>query len=99
MHHGGAGTTGAAVRSGVPSVVVPLGFDQQFWGSRLHSIGVSPAPIRRRDLTAAHLAVAITRARTDQRLRDAAAALGDTVRDEDGTGVALSRIEAQAAGR
>lgn len=94
VHHGGAGTTGAAVRSGVPSVVVPLGFDQQFWGSRLHSIGVSPAPIKRRDLTAANLAAAITCARTDQCMHDAAAALGETVRGEDGTGVALARIEA-----
>ena len=93
VHHGGAGTTGAVVRSGVPSVVVPLGFDQPFWGSRLHAIGVSPAPIRRRDLTPASLAAAITRARTDHRLRDTAASLGDIVRTEDGTGVALSRIE------
>ncbi|MBC7841440.1 MAG: glycosyltransferase family 1 protein [Gemmatimonadaceae bacterium] len=97
VHHGGAGTTGAAVRSGVPQVIVPLGFDQQFWGSRLHEMGVSPPPIRRRDLTASRLASAIRIARTDARLRDAAAALGDVVRREDGTGVALARIEAHLA--
>ena len=94
VHHGGAGTTGAAVRSGVPSLVVPLGFDQQFWGSRLHAIGVSPPPIRRRDLTAATLAAAITHARTDHSMRDNAASLGETVRAEDGVSVALARIEA-----
>ena len=96
VHHGGAGTTGAAVRSGVPSIVVPLGFDQQFWGSRLASLGVSPPPIKRRELTVASLAAAIRTARSSQAMRDAASALGETVRAEDGTGVALSRIEAHA---
>lgn len=94
VHHGGAGTTGAGVRSGVPSIVVPLGFDQQFWGTRLHAMGVSPAPVRRRDLTVAALSAAITRACTEGAMRDAAAALGEIVRAEDGTGTALARIEA-----
>jgi sterol 3beta-glucosyltransferase len=97
VHHGGAGTTGAAVRSGVPSIVVPLGFDQQFWGSRLHTLGVSPAPIRRRDLTVERLACALRAACTDFRMRHAAVALGDVVRAEDGTGTALARIEAHFA--
>jgi sterol 3beta-glucosyltransferase len=97
VHHGGAGTSGAATRSGVPSVIVPLGFDQQFWGSRLHALGVSPAPIRRRDLTVHALAAAIRAARTDTRMRDAAAALGAAVRADDGTGTALARIEAHLA--
>ena len=99
VHHGGAGTTGAAVRSGVPSLIVSLGFDQQFWGSRLNTLGVSPPPIRRRDLTVEPLAAAIRRARTDAHMRDAAAALGETVRAEDGTGVALARIEQHLARR
>ena len=94
VHHGGAGTTGAGVRSGTPSLIVPLGFDQQFWGTRLHALGVSPAPIRRRNLTADSLASALRLARTDVRLRHTAAALGAVVRAEDGTGVALARIEA-----
>ena len=97
VHHGGAGTTGAAVRSGVPSLIVPLGFDQRFWGTRLHTFGASPAPIRRRDLTVANLAAAISLARTDRRIRDTAAALGESVCLEDGTGVALARIEAHYA--
>jgi sterol 3beta-glucosyltransferase len=99
VHHGGAGTTGAAVRSGVPSLIVPLGFDQQFWGGRLHAMGVSPSPINRRDLTATSLAAAITRMRTDLKLRDDAASLGESVRAEDGTGNALARIEAHYENR
>lgn len=96
VHHGGAGTTGAGVRSGVPSLVVPLGFDQQFWGSRLHALGVSPAPIKRRDLTVANLAAALRVMHTDDSLRATASALGARVRAEDGVGLALSRIIAHA---
>ncbi len=99
VHHGGAGTTGASVRSGMPSLVVPLGFDQQFWGSRLHVMGVSPAPIRRRELTVTALATAIRQMRTDSRMHDMAAVLGETVRAEDGTGVALARIETHLSER
>jgi sterol 3beta-glucosyltransferase len=94
VHHGGAGTTGAAARSGVPSLTVPLGFDQQFWGSRMHAIGVAPAPIKRRDLTVEKLAAALRLMRSDTHMRETAATLGDSVRAEDGTAVALARIEA-----
>jgi sterol 3beta-glucosyltransferase len=97
VHHGGAGTTGAAVRSGTPQQIVPLGFDQQFWGSRLNVLGVAPPPIRRRDLSPERLAAGIRAARTDERMRAAAASLGEIVRAEDGTGVALARIEAHYA--
>jgi sterol 3beta-glucosyltransferase len=97
VHHGGAGTTGAALRSGRPSLIIPLGFDQWFWGTRLHQLGVSPAPIRRRSLTVSALATALRRLRTDTSLHAASAALGAQVRAEDGTGVALARIIAHAS--
>lgn len=33
VHHGGAGTTAASLRAGVPSVVIPFLIDQPFWAS------------------------------------------------------------------
>jgi len=33
VHHGGAGTTAAGLRAGVPSVIVPTRGDQPFWGN------------------------------------------------------------------
>lgn len=39
VHHGGAGTTAAAVRAGIPSVVCSVFADQPFWGSRLERLG------------------------------------------------------------
>jgi len=44
--HGGLGTTGEAIMSGVPVVTTGvLLMDQRFWGSRCHDLKVGPFPI------------------------------------------------------
>ncbi len=43
VHHGGAGTTAAAARAGVPQVVVPMFSDQFFWASRVRAVGIGAA--------------------------------------------------------
>ena len=40
VHHGGAGTTTAATRAGVPQVVVPQMFDQFYWADRVRRLGI-----------------------------------------------------------
>lgn len=40
VHHGGAGTTTAAARAGVPQVAVPMFSDQFYWGQRLRDLGI-----------------------------------------------------------
>ena len=59
VHHGGAGTTAAALRAGIPSIVVPYFYDQRFWGERLHGLGVAPRPIPQSSLTSDDLAAAV----------------------------------------
>jgi sterol 3beta-glucosyltransferase len=97
LHHGGSGTTGAAARAGVPTIIAPLGFDQGFWATRMEALGTSAATLPRRTLAVAPLAAAIRRALGDPRLRETAAALGAALRAEPGTAEALARIEAHAA--
>ncbi|MEO0565560.1 MAG: glycosyltransferase, partial [Chloroflexota bacterium] len=46
-HHGGAGTTAAGLRAGVPSTVVPHYSDQPYWARRVHELGAGPKPIPR----------------------------------------------------
>jgi sterol 3beta-glucosyltransferase len=92
VHHGGAGTTGAALRAGKPMVICPFVGDQPFWGRRVAALGVGPAPIAQRRLTAERLAQAISQAVADQDMRQRAAALGETIRAEDGVGVAVAYI-------
>jgi UDP:flavonoid glycosyltransferase YjiC (YdhE family) len=93
VHHGGAGTTAAGLRAGVPSVVVPFFGDQPFWGERVADLGVGPAPIPRQKLTAEGLARAIDGAVTDQTMRRRAAELGATIRAEDGTARAVAVVQ------
>jgi sterol 3beta-glucosyltransferase len=93
VHHGGAGTTAAGLRSGVPSIVIPFMADQPYWGHRAAQLGVGPAPIPRKRLTAERLAEAIRRAVVDGDMRQRAAELGERIRAEDGVGRAVAHIQ------
>jgi sterol 3beta-glucosyltransferase len=92
-HHGGAGTTAATFRAGVPGIVLPFFADQPFWAHRVQALGVGPTPIPRWRLTSARLAAAIRQAVEDQEMRARAAALGERIRAEDGVGTAVRMIE------
>ena len=94
VHHGGAGTTAAAVRAGVPAVVVPFHGDQPFWASRVRRLGVGPTPITRGRLTARRLADAIALAATNDALRERASEIGRLVRAEQGAVRAATLIAA-----
>lgn len=96
VHHGGAGTTAAALRSGVPSLIVPFFGDQPFWGKRVSAIGAGPDPIPRQELSADRLAQAIQRMVYDLPLRDRAAAIGAAIQQEDGVQAAVTLIERYA---
>jgi sterol 3beta-glucosyltransferase len=92
VHHGGAGTTAAALRAGVPSVVIPFFGDQPFWGRIVAERGLGPGPIPRKKLTAERLASAIHTAVTDKDMRQRAARIGEVIRAEDGVGGAVEII-------
>jgi len=97
-HHGGAGTTGAGLRAGVPSIIVPVTNDQPFWGRRVKALGAGPAPIPRKRLTVDRLAYAISVAVTDESIRKRAAELGETIRAEDGVVNAVGIINQTLGG-
>lgn len=99
VHHGGAGTTAAAVRAGVPQVVCPFVADQPFWGHRMHRLGVAPEPIAQPRLTVPVLAAAIRRAVGDPKMSDAARQLGGRVRAENGVATAVDVLERAVLGR
>ena len=93
VHHGGAGTTAAALRAGVPSLVVPFMADQPFWGQRVFDLGAGPRPIPRKQLTVERLAAGIERAVSDARIQLRAASLGRHLRNENGIGNAIDVFE------
>ena len=91
VHHGGAGTTGAALRSGIPSVAVAHIGDQPYWARRLHELGVGPRGIRRHQLSVERLGVLIDELRSG-RFSENARRIADLARAEDGVSSAVSRI-------
>jgi sterol 3beta-glucosyltransferase len=92
VHHGGAGTTGAALSAGVPSLIIPHFGDQYYWGRRVAELGVGPEPIERKKLSAERLVAALSTALHDSGMREQAASLGAKISAENGVGKAVEII-------
>ena len=93
MYHGGAGTTGAGLRAGVPSIITPLAGDQVAWAETVVRLGVGPRAPGINRLTAEKLAKAIQTSVSDSAMRARAAALGEKIRAENGVARAVEIIE------
>ncbi len=93
VHHGGAGTTAAGLKAGKPTLVIPFGGDQPFWGMRVRALGLGPKPIRREFLTVERLTKALTNLTQTKSYRVAARELGMRLREENGTKIAADIIE------
>lgn len=92
VHHGGSGTTGFSFRSGVPSIILPFGFDQYYWRERAVEMGVGPKTAPFRQLTAEGLAANIHSAVLDREMRDRAVFLGQKLSIENGVQRAVEII-------
>lgn len=92
VHHGGAGTTAEAVRSGRPSLVVPFAFDQFYWGGLLKELGVAVAPLPFREWSRERLVRRLTAGLASSSLEAAGQRLARKVREEDGFRAAVDLI-------
>ena len=91
VQHGGAGTTAAALRAGVPQAVVAHIGDQPYWARRVWEIGVGARPVRRHELSAQWLAEVLGGfARGERQHR--AAEVGLAIRLEDGVARAVELL-------
>jgi len=93
VHHGGAGTSAAAFRAGVPAVFVPHAADQPLWGQLAHELGLTVEPIHILDLTAEALAEAISEVLTEPRYKEANVKLSEAVKADQGVRRARELIE------
>jgi sterol 3beta-glucosyltransferase len=98
VHHGGAGTTGAAVAAGRPQVICPVGTDQPFWAKRMRELGVCAEAPPLHAMTGPALERALRAVLDDRALQLRAAALGRLVATEDGPGRAVSLLEQIVSG-
>lgn len=92
VHHGGAGTTAAALHAGVPSIIIPYIADHFFWGEHVAALGAGPTPIVQHRLNADSLAAAIQTAVSDAGLIQRGAEVGKMIQAEDGVGKAIRFI-------
>nr|XP_019044752.1 hypothetical protein I302_06665 [Kwoniella bestiolae CBS 10118]OCF23682.1 hypothetical protein I302_06665 [Kwoniella bestiolae CBS 10118] len=89
LHHGGAGTVGASLRAGVPTLIKPWFGDQFFWSVRVTKLGVGlKVPSLRSD----DVANALIKATTDTVMIEKAARIGEKIRSESGVDQALQAI-------
>lgn len=93
VHHGGAGTSSAALLAGVPSVIVPYFADQPFWARHIYQLGASSKPMPRDKLNAEKLAAAIQESVEGKAIRERARQLGSLIRQEDGIAQAVRLID------
>jgi sterol 3beta-glucosyltransferase len=95
VHHGGAGTTGAALQAGKPNVIVTFLGDQPFWGRQVAALGAGTPPINHKQLTADALTEKLRQA-LDPAMSTRAKAVGERICAEDGVTNAVSVLEALA---
>ncbi|GLB38496.1 putative glycosyltransferase family 28 N-terminal domain [Lyophyllum shimeji] len=89
LHHGGAGTTGASLRAGIPTLIKPWFGDQYFWAQRVQKLG---AGMRVGSLRVSDMADALTKATTNPAMKQKAAHVGEIIRSEDGVHSAIHTI-------
>ena len=92
IHHGGAGTTAAALRAGIPSIIVPFMADQGFWGDVVSDLGAGVRQKSRRSVDAEKLGLAIKQV-SGMRTKRAALEIAGKITAEDGVSRAIEVVE------
>jgi rhamnosyltransferase subunit B len=94
VHHGGIGTTGQALRSGQPTLVVPFAHDQPDNAHRVSKLGAGRVIYPAR-YTADRVAEELRMLLTSPRYRIAATSVAEAVRRERGAAAACDAIIAR----
>jgi len=96
VHHGGAGTTTAVARAGVPQVLLPHILDQYYWAHRVEVLGLGPRALPVELVTTETLSDRISRAVNDPLIRERVNRLAPAVAARNGVTAAVEHLEATA---
>lgn len=96
-HHGGAGTTAAGFRAGVPSVIIPFSNDQFAWAHRAYDLGVGSYPIYQKKFTKDALVQALRQSQGSEMINNARH-LGNLIQQENGTEKCIDVVESLLPG-
>lgn len=91
-HHGGAGTTAAGFKAGIPSIIVPFSNDQFAWAHRAYDIGVGTYPIYQKKFSEKLFSEALIQAYNPSMIQKAKE-LGTLIAKENGTAACVDVIE------
>lgn len=94
VHHGGSGTTGATLRSGIPVIIKPFFGDQFFYASRVEDLGVGLAL---KNLNAKSLCKALKTVTTDLKFQKRAHEIAHSMERETGVASAIEAIYKEMA--
>eukprot|EP00931_Biecheleriopsis_adriatica_P038510 TRINITY_DN22047_c0_g1_i1.p1 TRINITY_DN22047_c0_g1~~TRINITY_DN22047_c0_g1_i1.p1 ORF type:complete len:524 (+),score=87.82 TRINITY_DN22047_c0_g1_i1:55-1626(+) len=93
VHHGGAGTTAASLRAGVPTVIMPIFLDQFDHAVMISRLGVGVGMKQFMKISVTDLATTLTQVCNDTAMMSKAAELGKTLMAEDGVATAVLEID------
>lgn len=93
VQHGGSGTTSEALRTGVPSLVVPFGWDQGPNAGWIKKLGVGMETSKVEDITFGELGNKMRSMLNDQGMRAKAREVAKVIRAEQGVTKAVEWIE------
>jgi UDP:flavonoid glycosyltransferase YjiC (YdhE family) len=91
VHHGGAGTTAAALRAGVGSLIAPVGVDQFFWAGRVEALGCG-AGLGAHGRGDEHALAAALQRVLSAPVRERAGQVAAAIGGEDGVGRAVAEL-------
>ena len=94
VHHGGAGTTTAAMRAGVSAIITPLITDQFDYAYTVNKLGNGIGLPQLHKVSWQDLGDAILQAVQDDGMEKRAKQLADKIRQEDGAKSSVGAIEA-----
>ncbi len=94
VHHGGAGTSHAALLSECPSIVIAYAWDQFYWGKELVRMGASAGILKRKYLEPVQLAGAIRSLIRDPEYKQNMLTIRRNIKREKGPEKAVGYIQA-----
>lgn len=96
IHHGGAGTTTACLRAGVPTIITPVFLDQFDHAHLVNELGVGIGFHKKQlqKISYVELGDAIRKVAADTSMRDKAKRLSEILSKEDGASCAADEVEA-----